>query len=176
MAEQKINLDRVIRKTLDIVVKEKYLEKMALIKNHYKETERLLYSYVDLKRQIEQSQEYIEDLRSEGYNEKSKDIIKWSSGSKAESLTRDEIHEELIRQRQDSMKRTKAQVAWVDKCLDCIKDDEFYQILDLRYSQGLDLISIAEHMHTSERTIRRRKSMLINRLSLFLTGQTQGMQ
>lgn len=56
----------------------------------------------------------------------------------------------------------------IDHAFDLIKDDSYYQIIPLYYIHGWTRERIAEYFNTSETTISRNKTRLINKLKITL--------
>ena len=140
---------------------------------YYSDTERLLYSYPSLLLNIAEDEE---DLKNNTYvpKQKSKDIIRFSkSGGGAEPVNVEE-------ERQKSLKKTKKQIARIEKALTNIKNNQDYCIIEMKYfgicQDGvwdgipLEISEIAEKIFISESTVKRRRKELINRLSVILFG------
>lgn len=143
----------------------------------YKDTERLLYSYPSLIRAIQEDENSIKIGTYESYQcntGKSKDIIKFSksSGSKTDPCFESE--------RLAAIERTKRQIERIERAMKAISVLENYQIIEMKYfgtkadrywdGNTLDILEIAETMHLSDSTVRRRRSELINRLSIMIFG------
>jgi len=174
MAKSTISPDvlKIIKKSVDEAVK-KATE--AIIKankefdesqrNYFKETERLLYSLPALKLKVAQDEE---DLRKGQMKpkEKSRDIVKLSRGS----FDPDEREERYIEQRKESMERTKKEIQRIERALETIQDDEYYDIIPLKYWDLMQPAQIAEALHCDERTFYRHKNRLVNKLKVVLFG------
>lgn len=135
-------------------------------RNYFKDTETLLYSYPSLKIKIAQDEE---DLRNGQLqmHAKSKDIVRYSGNI---DPFREVDTDEFLSKRIASMERTKNQVRRLDAALESIKVDKYYDIIPLRYWDLLEPETIAEKMCCDERTYRRHKNRLVNKLKIVLFG------
>lgn len=166
---------KIIRKSVDEAVK-KAAE--ALIKankefdaaqrNYFKETERLLYSLPALRLKVAQDEE---DLKNGlvKLREKSRDIVKPSRGGGG-TFDPEAREERYIAGRKESMERTKKEIARIERALETIQDDEYYDIIPLKYWDQIPPAEIAEALHCDERTYRRHKNRLVNKLKVVLFG------
>jgi len=167
--QQQINVRKIIKEAVEAGLAAGYREKLAKVRNYYKSTEKLLYSLNALQAHIEMTKDYIEDLKKEGYAERSKDVVRTSS-SGGQYAEKDEIHEGKIKAKEASIKRTQADIDWIWKGLEKIKDDEDYQIIEMKYFDELKIAEIAEKLNMSESTVKRRRSRIVNQLSGLLFG------
>lgn len=135
-------------------------------RNYFRDTETLLYSYPSLKIKIAQDEEDLSKGQIQ-IRTKSKDIVRYASndGALMEVDT-----DEMIQSRIASMVRTKKEVRRIDVALESIKDDKYYDIIPLRYWALTDPEGIAETMCCDERTYRRNKNRLVNKLKIVLFG------
>lgn len=135
-------------------------------RNYFKDTETLLYSYPSLKIKIAQDEEDLsnEQIPIQG---KSKDIVRYSSNV---TTFKPLDNEEIIHNRIASLERTKREVKRIEAALETVKDDKYYQIIPLKYWEQLDPGEIAEKLRCDERTYRRNKNRLINKLKIVLFG------
>lgn len=166
---------KIIRKSVDEAVKKaaeaiiranKELD--ASNRDYFKETERLLYSLPALKLKLAQDEE---DLRNGLVSppEKSRDIVKPSQGG-YRMHDPDAREERYIEQRKESMERTKKEIQRIERALETIQDDEYYDIIPLKYWDQIPPVEIAEALHCDERTYYRHKNRLINKLKIILFG------
>jgi len=166
---------KIIRKSVDEAVK-KAAEAIirankefdAAQRNYFKETERLLYSLPALRLKVAQDEE---DLKNGLVlpPEKSRDIVKPSRGGYR--MHDPEAKEErYIADRMESMERTKREIQRIERALETIQDDEYYDIIPLKYWDGMSPAQIAEALHCDERTFYRQKNRLVNKLKVVLFG------
>jgi len=151
--------------------------------NYFRWIEKLLYLYPMLKKQIELAEQHIAEMKEEGYPEKSKDIVAMPTVISDERQTRNEIQEERILKRVENSERTKADVAWIDRILSQLVNEEGYQIIELYYFDGISkitgkqypnksemIIAIADELHVSDSTVRRWKNRLIDKIAVYVYG------
>lgn len=166
---------KIIRKTVDESVK-KAAEAIirankefdAAQRNYFKETERLLYSLPALKLKVAQDEEDLRNGQVE-IKERSKDIVLASSGSYRHNDPEDREIRYII-QRIESMERTKKEIQRIERALETIQDDEYFDIIPLKYWDLVQPAQIAERLHCDERTYRRHKNRLVNKLKVVLFG------
>lgn len=166
---------KIIRKSVDEAVKK---AAQAIIKanreldvgqrNYFKETERLLYSLPALRLKVAQDEE---DLKNGlvKFRERSRDVIKPSQGGYGPSDP-EAKEERYIAERKESMERTRKEIQRIERALETIQDDEYYDIIPLKYWDLLPPAEIAERLNCDERTYRRHKNRLVNKLKVVLFG------
>jgi len=161
------SVDEAVKKTVDAIIRANK-EFDAAQRNYFKETERLLYSLPALKLKVAQDEE---DLRNGQMKlkEKSRDIVKPSRGGGG-SFDPDAREEKYIQQRKASMERTKREIQRIERALETIQDDEYYDIIPLKYWDQIPPAEIAERLNCDERTYRRHKNRLVNKLKVVLFG------
>lgn len=137
-------------------------------RNYYRETEKLLYSYPALKLKIAQDEEDLQNGIIGGGGRRSTDVIYFSPGRSRQP--EEQVQEELERSRRASMERTRIEVTRIDRALETIQDDQYYNIIPMRYFDCLKPEEIADAMACDERTYRRNKSRLVNKLKIVLFG------
>ena len=161
------SVDEAVKKAAEAIIKaNKELD--ASNRDYFKETERLLYSLPALKLKLAQDEE---DLRNGlvSLPEKSRDIVKPSQGG-YRMHDPDAREERYIEQRIESMERTKKEIQRIERALETIQDDEYYEIIPLKYWDGLSPVEIAERLNCDERTFYRHKNRLVNKLKVVLFG------
>ena len=137
-------------------------------RNYFKETEILLYNYPALKLKVEQDEEFLFD--PESYitpKDRSKDIVVFSTRSTgSQGLDIDKYTQGV----KSSMMRTRQEVIRIERALETIKDDPYYDVIPFKYWDGMTFDEIAERFECDEKTIRRNKSRLVNKLKIMLFG------
>ena len=78
--------------------------------------------------------------------------------------------ERYIAERKASMERTKREIQRIDRALETIQDDPYYDIIPLKYWDLLQPAEIAERLNCDERTLYRHKNRLVNKLKVVLFG------
>lgn len=163
----KKSVDEAVKKTAEAIIKaNKEFDESQ--RNYFKETERLLYSLPALKLKVAQDEEDLQNGQMK-LKEKSRDIVKLSCGGGG-SFDPDEREERYIEQRKESMERTKKEIQRIERALETIQDDEYYDIIPLKYWDLMQPAQIAEALHCDERTFYRHKNRLVNKLKVVLFG------
>lgn len=166
---------KIIKKSIDEAVKRSVEaikaandELEAAQRNYFRETERLLYSLPALKLKVAQDEE---DLASGMMvpKQRSKDVVV-VSGSNFPGNRELDYEEDYIRRRIASMERTKREIQRIERALETIQEDEYYDIIPLKYWDNLSPAEIADRLHCDERTFYRHKNRLINTLKVVLFG------
>lgn len=138
------------------------------INNYFKHTEKRLYAFKQLQRNVIIYKNDIEDLKKEGNTQKSKDIVRMQqSGVRLES---DEILQCKIISIQMKIDREMKEINELKRALATIKTISNHEIIHYKYFEELNDIEIAERLHMSERSVRRNKKQLINKLMIVLYG------
>ena len=161
------SVDEAVKKSVDAIIRANK-EFEAGQRNYFRETERLLYSLPALRLKVAQDEE---DLKNGLVlpPEKSRDIVKPSQGGYR--MHDPEAREErYIAERKESMERTKREIQRIERALETIQDDPYYDIIPLKYWDLMQPAEIAEALHCDERTYRRHKNRLINKLKVVLFG------
>lgn len=134
----------------------------------YQKTELLLGSYKQLEKGVIYKQTLIEEFEQEGLPESSKSIVKYSSGIIFDNSTDFEKKEELIESLESSIKVTKLLLKLIDKALKEISTDSYYDIIRLKYFEGLTIEKIAELIFCEISTVSRNRKRLVTQLSAIL--------
>ncbi len=137
-------------------------------KDFYKETEKLLYNYPVLKLKVEEDEKFLynPDASAEPEQRKSKDIIRFSGAGGGHGLDIDRYTISI----KSSMMRTRQEVKRIERALDTIKSDKYYEIINMKYFKEMTMEAIAEHYDCEDKTVRRNKNRLINKLKIMLFG------
>lgn len=162
------------KEVVKIVIDE--LDNRGIIKrnlNSFDNTIKLLYEYPKLKESIKDREEQIEDLKKYGIPSKSKSITSINMGTKREE--EDEIIEDNINSLKQHIYRTKVVIRYIDRVLEKIKNDKYYDVIRLYYFEKKTLEQIAEYFDkkrnkdaTSPETIRTNKTRLIYEIKTYL--------
>ena len=161
------SVDEAVKKAADAIIRANR-ELDASQRNYFKETERLLYSLPALRLKVAQDDEDLKNGQMK-LREKSRDIVKPSQGGVA-AYDQEAREGKYIQQRIESMERTKKEIQRIERALETIQDDEYYEIVPLKYWDQLTPAEIAERLNCDERTYRRHKNRLVNILKVVLFG------
>lgn len=138
-------------------------------RNYFRETEILLYNYPALKLKVAQDEEFLYDPESTTAptSKRSKDIVCFSTrGTGSHGLDIDQYTQSV----KSSMMRTRQEVLRIERALEVIKDDKHYDIIPMKYWDGLAMLEIAEKFECEDKTVRRNKNRLVNKLKIMLFG------
>lgn len=141
----------------------------ADVKDAYKQTEKRLYAYPELKNNIKKYEQDIIDL---GHEEpgRSKSIAFYSTATTGSRLTADEIQEGRKIALENRIYRDQTEIDEIDFALSAIKGDIYYQIIELKYFKCKTDDEIATELTCDPSTIRRNKSRLVQKISVKLYG------
>ena len=139
-------------------------------KTAYKKTELLLYNYNSFKKTIEERMLEIETLKECGVPQKSASIVEYTPGTKSTRglKTVEESVECAIRSVQASVHDTVQAISLIDRCMESLKGDPYYCILEMRYFEGRTQEDIADYLGVSQVSVSKNKNRLIKELSIKL--------
>ena len=139
-------------------------------RNHYKETERRLFRYPELQKNIEEYRADIEDIKREDLG-KSKDIMRFSvHGGNATQEDIEEKRQKLIASLESRIAGDLYEIRQIDRALERVRGNEHFPIIEAYYFEKCDTEEVAERYHYSERTVRRHRKNLVNIISDALYG------
>ncbi len=134
---------------------------------YYKRVELLLYNYENLKEAIKQKEEDIEYIDKNGLPEKSGSIVVYSTAGGVSKEDRYlELKEKYIREKIETERDLKR----IDNALDKIRDDKYFNIIQLKYLNKEDKINTDEEiakelkLEVDRSTITRNRKRLMNKL------------
>jgi len=137
-------------------------------KDVFKATEKRLYAYPVLLAKIKDDEEMIGEIEKQGVRGKSKSITRFvRNGTR---LDQEDIKAAVILDLQATIASDTYEIDKIEKALEQIKDDEYRDIIRLKYFEQKTDEEIAEELHCAPRTVRTHKSALVGRLSVFLYG------
>lgn len=164
--------NKIVKKVLD-ELKNKNLLKNP--KSSYKSTEKILYSFKVLPEAVKLIDDEVKQLEIE-----SKEIKTPTAKSNTLVLNEregtyvygDETLETRISELKQISIKTKSQIRLVNKALNKIKDDEYYEIIPLYYFEDLTIEKIAEKLNYSVGAISKHKKRLLNELKVYIFPDT----
>ena len=136
----------------------------------YQKTEKLLFKYMDFVRIVEERKAEIESLRKYGVPQKSLSIVEYSPGGGVPKglCLEEEAVEAAVRSVEDSVHDIVQAIELIDKCMQSLSNDPYYDILEMRYFEGRTQEDIADYYNCSQVTISKNKSRLVKELALKL--------
>jgi hypothetical protein len=163
-------VEKIIEETTAREIKKAVAAGMKAAKGKYQQTEKRLYAYPVLKRNIERYKKDIEDVKKEDM-QKSHDFvifIKNSGGGDKPDL--EELRAAKVLMIEQKISRDQKEIEEIEAALKEIKADEYYKVINLCYFEQISKTEIEERMHCVNMTLWRNRKRLINKLSLSLYG------
>lgn len=142
---------------------------MSDAKELYKQTERRLFAYNDIKAKLENDIKDIEDLKKEGITGRSRDII-YRAVSGGVRLSPDELQQIKIDAITEQVQDGRRELSRLDDVLLAIDDDDYGKIIRMKFIERKRDEYIAEIMNCDTSTIRRHRSRLVKRIAVRLYG------
>ena len=134
----------------------------------FRATERRLYAYPVIRLKVINDCERIEEIQQHGVTGKSASVIKYQrSGMR---LLPEEIADVLVKDIMADIAASEGELKTIEKALGIIANDPYADIVKLKYFEGKNDDEIALLMSCDSRTVRRNKSRLVARLSVYLYG------
>ena len=139
-------------------------------KSAFQKTEQLLFNYRNFKRIVEEKKQEIVELREHGVPQKSKSIVAYSPGSSVQSgvVLPDEAVESAVHSVECAISSTVQVIGMIDKAMAALKNDPYYEVLEMRYLEGRTLEDIGVHFNCDHSTISRNKNRLVRELAMRL--------
>ena len=137
--------------------------------SNYSKTEKLLFNYNKFKKSIEYENEYIAFLKNNGLQEKSKNFV--GIRLVLDNKDKSEILEDMIKEASKRILFTQKCIDFIDLALKNINDDEYFEIIQLRYFDRKTMEYIAEYFDTSVQTIYKHRNRLLKTLHSFLFAE-----
>lgn len=135
----------------------------------FQKTEILLYNYNNFLDVIKNREEQIEELKQNGLRKHSISVLPAMNTVHDNYVkTEQEKIDEKIAEIQINITTTKNFISIIDKELDCLKNEKYFDIIRMKYFEGKTHEEIAEHFHCDVKTISRQKNNLINKLQIKL--------
>ena len=166
---ENLKVEEIIKKAVDEGIKAGYNKRKNEITNYHRRTEKLLYSYNDLKKSLEAFKEELKELKQYGLKGKSKSIVYMPSGSR---MSPEDLLEAKIQDLLYKIQSTEREIKMIDKALEAVKDDKWYKVIELKYFQNMSDEDIAtlDEFDCDPSTIRRHKNRLVGKIAIRLFG------
>lgn len=140
-------------------------------KSAYAKTEALLFNYKGFQRIVEERTQEIEDIRKYGAPERPsmavEERVQTSRNVQGIVLPQDSV-ENAVRTVQGTVQETLRVIELMDKGLEHLEDDPYYDILPMRYFEGRTLEDIGVYFGVDHTTISRNKNRLVKELAMQL--------
>ena len=160
------DIDRIVDKILEKIRNDKDIKTEKQL-TPFQKTEKLLSELSLLKGAIDSKNMLIEDLKKEGIS-----IQKREAGVNVQSskvyLSELEKVENRIEKLQEEIVRIENIVNMVERALETIKNNKYYDIIAMKYFEELTFEHIAEKLDISVITAKRYKNYMIRQLQLVI--------
>lgn len=140
-------------------------------KTAYQKTEQLLYNYRAFQRIVAERMEEIEEIKRYGVPKKAGAVVEYGGtvgGTPRGLVLPEESVDCAVKRVQDSVQDTVQALALIDRCMEQLKGDPYYCILEMRYFEGRTQEDIALDLKCSQVTISKNKGRLVRELSMRL--------
>jgi DNA-directed RNA polymerase specialized sigma subunit len=138
-------------------------------KTAYQKTEQLLFNYLGFKKIVEERRQEIEEIRKYGVPQSCavKEYVD-KGGTVQGIVLPEESVEAAVCRIQASVHDTVQVISMIDKAMQSLKGDMYYEILPMRYFEGRTLEDIGIHFNCDHSTISRNRSRLVRELAMRL--------
>lgn len=176
---QEADLQRIIDKavataitSLMDILEDKGLVSKTIKKEQsaYQRTETLLYNYRGFQKIVQERLDEIEDIKLHGVPKTSKSITQYggASGSVQGIVLDEESVERIVQDKMSIVQDIVQHISMIDNCMESLKSDPYYCILEMRYFEGRTQEDIATYLKCSQVTISKNKNRLVRELALRL--------
>lgn len=159
-------IDRIAEKILEKIRNDKEIKTGKQL-TPFQKTEKLLSEFSLLKGAIDSKNMLIEDLKKEGIS-----IQKRETGVNVQSskvyLSELEKVENRIEKLQEEITRIENVVNMVERALGTIRNNKYYDIIEMKYFDDLTFEHISEKLDISVITAKRYKNKMIRQLQLVI--------
>lgn len=136
-------------------------------KSAYAKTESLLFSYVGLKKIVDDRMQEIEEIRKYGVPKNCGVAEYVQKGGLPQGIVlEEETVESAVQRILCSVQDTVHVISLIDKSMASLKDDPYHKILEMRYFEGRTQEDIAIELGCTQGTIARNKSRLVRKLAM----------
>ena len=137
----------------------------------FKKTEQLLYAYPKFGEIIKMKREKRQELVEYGVRGKSKSIVVWNPKTnvhQTDNVLESDAVQEAVDTLERDIKRLEYSIAEVDNALEKVENDPYYDVIRLKYFEGMVNEAIADELNKDASTITRNKNRLVSSLSTYL--------
>lgn len=136
----------------------------------FQKTEILLYNYNNFLEVIENREEQIKELKENGLRKHSISVLPAMSSVSHDNYikTEQEKIDDKIAEIQFNIMTTKNFIDVIDKELNSLKNEKYFDIIRMKYFEGKTHDEIAAYYHCDVKTVSRQKNNLINKLQIKL--------
>ena len=137
-------------------------------KNAYQKTEQLLYNYNGFKKIVAERMQEIEEIRAHGVPKKCGGVTEYvqKGGLPQGIVLEEETVESAVCRIERSVEGTVQAIALIDKCMAALKNDPYYEILEMRYFEGRTQEDMAVRLGCVQSNISYHRSRLVKELAM----------
>lgn len=171
MQVEKQELENLIKETVKSTILELGIGNIQQKpeKTAYQKTEQLLYNYNNFQRVVKEKLEQIEELKKYGVPHKGAAVHSYVGGGTVHGLcTVDETVDNAVHTVQESVQKITHVLNMIDTAMKGIKNDPWYQTLEMRYFDGVGQDEIAKIMNCTQPNVSYHKSRLVKEIALRL--------
>ena len=138
--------------------------------NTYKKVEQVLWNYPKFEKVIRDKEEQILEIKEHGLKTKSKSILEYheTSGAIQGLNTTEDTIAQAVEDIQEQIIWLEKTLEKIQRALEFVKQDEYYQIIPNYYFDGVSRNQLADYYKVEVRTIARHKNRLVRMLALHL--------
>lgn len=139
-------------------------------KTAYQKTETLLYNYNGFNKIVQERMDEIEEIKKYGVPKSTSlgGAISGKGGLAKGIVLEEESVEAAVHRISSSVQGTVDAIALINKCMESLKNDPYYDILPMTYFDGRTQDDIATHFGVSQVSISKNKKRLVQELSIRL--------
>lgn len=166
---EKSDLENIIKETVKATILELGFGKQVPKQNKtaYQKTEQLLYNFRGFQRVVKEKQEQIEEIKKYGVPHKGSAVHTYCGGSDAHGLsTEEETVDSVVYAVQMSVQDIEDVINMIKKAMLAMKNDPYYNILEMRYFDGMSQEDIAKALNCTQQNISYHKNRLVKELAL----------
>lgn len=167
-------IEKSIQLAVDRATKRIVMAAKKAKRNVLKETEKRLRAYPILRQNISRHEKDIEDIKHETM-QRSHDVIMYRAHTgrvPGDEKDLEKLREEKIYRLTEKIHRDEAEVREIENALACIRDSEYYRLIELMYfsPKAYTQDDLAAMLHCDRATLWRNKKKLIEQISVVLYG------
>lgn len=133
---------------------------ITIAKYRFYQTECLLYAYRGAIQAIREEEEYIVFLEKYGLPKISKSFV---------GIVKIDISEDILQEKIDALRQSieflRSSIRLIDMALSRIRQDKFYNIIEMKYFEGMSMEEIAKCCYASAPTVYRQCERLVSTLA-----------
>ena len=163
----KITVERLINSAVEKALAAGYEKAQSDSSDCRKKTEKILSSYKGLKYRIEDLKKEIVSLENGDEPQHSKDILYQTPKSQ---VAKEDRLDGILAVKHRELNKNIRYAEKIEGALGQVKNDRYYDILVLKYCDGLTDADISEKIYCDPSTVRRNRARLIDKVSVLLFG------